>query len=54
MMQHSLDPHDCPDVPLVHVYLNAEFKQGLKPALEQADRRMFDMDTNLQVGLISE
>lgn len=49
----TLDPHDRPDVPLVGVYLNVKFKQRLKPALKQANC-MFNVDTNLQVGLISE
>ena len=40
------DPHDCPQMFLMSVDLNAELKQGLKPALQKTNC-MFDMDTDL-------
>jgi hypothetical protein len=41
------DPHDCPKMFLMSVDLNAELKQGLKPAF-QTTNHMFNVDADLQ------
>jgi hypothetical protein len=40
------DPHDCPEMFLVSVDLNAELEQGLKPAFQKTNH-MFDTNANL-------
>ena len=47
------NPHDCPEMFLVSVDLNAELKQGLRPAFQKANN-MFNTDADLQRSIDSD